>query len=178
MEYLSVSEYAELYGKDPGNIRRHLASGRLKGQKIGNQWVISADAPYPADNRQSSGKYKNWKKRLAFYSNKLLVLSLENMISDIQNIYKDSLDSVVLYGSYARGTQDDESDIDIAIFLRDKSSPNQTDLLIECVSSYEIECGKILSVIDIQTSQYNEWKTTIPFYRNIEREGIILWKAA
>ena len=64
-EFLSVTEYANKYGKDPGNIRRHLASGRLEGKKVGNQWIISDDAAYPEDSRQTSGKYINWRKRQA-----------------------------------------------------------------------------------------------------------------
>ena len=34
-----------------------------------------------------------------------------------QNIFADSLDKVILFGSYARGDYDSESDIDIMILL-------------------------------------------------------------
>lgn len=38
------------------------ASGDIPAQKIGNQWVIQADALPPPDKRVKSGKYKNWRK--------------------------------------------------------------------------------------------------------------------
>lgn len=56
-EYLSVTEYAALVGKDVSRIRRMAQSGRLPAVKVGSQWVIRKDTPYPADNRIISGKY-------------------------------------------------------------------------------------------------------------------------
>lgn len=61
-EYLSVTQFAALHGKDPGNIRRLILQGRLDAIKIGKQWAIPADAQPPEDGRVKSGKYKNWRK--------------------------------------------------------------------------------------------------------------------
>ena len=58
MALISVTEYANKYGKDPGNIRRMLLCGRLAGYKIGKQWVLDEDEKYPEDNRVKNGKYK------------------------------------------------------------------------------------------------------------------------
>ena len=55
--YLSVTEYAAKVGREVSAVRRMLISGRLPGMKIGNQWIIAADTPLPADNRIKSGKY-------------------------------------------------------------------------------------------------------------------------
>ena len=60
--YLSVSEFAARYGKDPGNIRRLIAQGRIPAVKIGNQWAIPSDTRPPADKRVKTGKYRNWRK--------------------------------------------------------------------------------------------------------------------
>lgn len=56
-KYLSVTEYAAKVGRDVSRIRRMLIAGDLQGMKIGNQWVIPEDAPFPADRRIKSGKY-------------------------------------------------------------------------------------------------------------------------
>lgn len=56
-DYLSVTEYSKLTGKDVGTIRKLASSGRLPAMKIGSQWVINKDTPYPSDNRVKSGKY-------------------------------------------------------------------------------------------------------------------------
>ena len=174
---LSVTEYAQLYHKDPGNIRRHLASGRLDGYKIGNQWVLPRDAKYPSDERHKSGKYRNWRKRFALSSNKTLMRSIQSMSAELKQIYGDSLKEIIVYGSFARGTQTDESDVDIALILNGKPDANETDRMLECVSRHELECERVLSVIDIQKDHFEAWKKTLPFYSNIDREGISIWKA-
>ena len=63
-EYLTVSQYAEASGKDPGNIRRMLIKGILQGEKIGNQWLIPKNTVYPEDRRVKSGEYRNWNHTL------------------------------------------------------------------------------------------------------------------
>lgn len=62
-EYLSVSQFAEKYGKDVSNVRKLINSGRIPAIKIGNQWAIPSDAEPPADKRVKSGEYRNWRKK-------------------------------------------------------------------------------------------------------------------
>ena len=40
---------------------------------------------------------------------------LERVVGGSKTLFGDNLDSVILFGSYARGDYDDESDIDIMI---------------------------------------------------------------
>jgi len=174
--YLSVSEYAKLNGKDPGNIRRLLASNRIEGKKIGSQWVIHKDTKYPNDKRRKNGNYHNWRKRLNFNKQKELNTTLSKIIEELQTIYGNNLLQVILYGSYARGTHTNESDVDVALMLQETPSRLVTKKMIDCVSNYELECGKVLSFIDINYDKYNQLKDDLPFYKNIKKEGIVLWK--
>ena len=48
--------------------------------------------------------------------------------------------------------------------------------MIDCVAETELACGKVLSVIDVDADQYKTWKSTLPFYKNIDKEGILLWR--
>ena len=59
--YLSVSQWADKYGKAASNVRKLIYDGRIPAVKIGNQWVISADVEPPPDKRVKSGKYRNWR---------------------------------------------------------------------------------------------------------------------
>lgn len=61
-EYLSVSEFSEKFGKDPGNVRRLIHQGRIPAIRIGNQWAIPAATQPPADKRVKTGKYRDWRK--------------------------------------------------------------------------------------------------------------------
>jgi excisionase family DNA binding protein len=177
-EYMSVSEYAALTGKDPGNIRRMLISGRLQGTKVGKQWVIPADSSYPKDMREKSGEYRNWRKKVLFNSNKELVSTVKNLANQLSDIYGARLSEVIVYGSYARGTQSDESDVDIALILNKKPTAAMTKKMIDCVALNELSLGKVLSVLDIEKSKYDKWQGVIPFYTNIAKEGIRIWKQA
>lgn len=175
--YITVTEYANLYHKDPGNIRRHLASGRMEGLKIGNQWVVSREEKYPSDGRRKSGRYCGWRKKIALNADKELSAAIKDLVRDLTSIFGKSLESVVLYGSYARGKQTPESDVDIALFMTSQPDRRATEEMISCIAKRELECGRVLSVVDIQKSQFEKWKNSLPFYMNIEKEGIELWKA-
>lgn len=175
-ELVSVSEYARATGKDPGNIRRMLESGRIDGHKVGNQWVLSSDTVYPSDKRVKTGVFVDWRKKNNLSSRKLLSKTLEPMTKDLESIYGDILHSIVLYGSYARGEQTDESDVDIAVMLSEEPTKDMTDMMLDKVSKYEIMCGKVLSVIDIEYQKYISWNKVLPFYKNILKDGITLWK--
>ena len=50
-EYISVTQFAQKFGKDVGNVRKLIKDGRIPAIKIGNQWAIPADAEPPADKR-------------------------------------------------------------------------------------------------------------------------------
>ncbi len=178
-DYYTVNEYAAMTGKDPGNIRRMLINGIIKGEKIGRQWIIAKNATYPEDRRIKSGKYKNWRKRMKLNRNvPHLIDKLEEMSCKIGQIYENVAVQIVLYGSYARGEQNDESDVDIAVFLKGSDTDQKHDKMLDIVIEYEWELEKTLSVISLDYQNYTEWNKVLPFYRNIEKEGIVLWKAA
>lgn len=179
MDYVTVSQYAKMVGKDPGNIRRMLINGSLTGEKIGNQWVLSKDTVYPADRRVKSGKYRNRRKQVPVPAIAPdLMNHLLSLCDSIGGVYGQKLNRVVLYGSYARGTQTAESDIDIALFLEGEDDAQRHDKMTDFVVDCELDLGITLSVVTIDNSQFRQWKDTLPFFRNITQEGIVLWKAA
>lgn len=98
------------------------------------------------------------------------------MIEELVYILGQNLDSIVLYGSYSRGEQTENSDVDIAIILKNEID-KVTDIIVDCVYKYELQTGKIISVIDINKNKFDEWHDIIPFYKNIMTDGIILWKS-
>lgn len=54
----TASEYAEKHNKSVEQIKVFCRNGRIWGaKKIGRDWVIPVDAPYPTDTRMSIGKY-------------------------------------------------------------------------------------------------------------------------
>lgn len=55
---LTASEYAALHNKSVEQVKVFCRSGRIWGaKKVGRDWIIKADTPYPTDTRFSVGKY-------------------------------------------------------------------------------------------------------------------------
>ena len=105
-------------------------------------------------------------------------LALEKMIPGLQAIYGDLIDSVILYGSTARGTRTDDSDVDVAILLHTGATREMREQMLDLVVDLELACGKVLSVLCIDYEKFTEWKDTLPFYKNIRKDGVVLWQAA
>ena len=85
---------------------------------------------------------------------------------------------IVLYGSVSRGTNGPESDVDIAIFVNAKLDADMEDRLSDVVVEMNLKYDRVFSVIDIDDSTYQKWRSVTPFYQNVDKEGVVLWKAA
>lgn len=56
---ISLIEYAAMHNKDSSSVRQMCLRGGFKtARKIGRNWVIDSDEPYP-DRRVKSDKSKN-----------------------------------------------------------------------------------------------------------------------
>lgn len=108
----------------------------------------------------------------------------EMVLQDLLNrIYKNSqeiigapLQEVILFGSYARGDYDEESDIDIALIIDlDRESLRQfNDSLGHMSSEMSLDNDVLLSIISIPADEFEYWKKDLPFYRNVDTEGVRL----
>ena len=101
----------------------------------------------------------------------------DKMIPVFQNIFGNALEQIILYGSAAKGTHTEESDIDIAVILRPYTE-EMHDKMIDYTVDLELEYNVILSVLLIDSNQFKEWETVLPFYKNVQKDGIKLWSAA
>lgn len=103
---------------------------------------------------------------------------LESVLSVValqaKNLFGDKLDSVILFGSYARGDYDDESDVDIMILADiDNADINEyTKRLREKIFHLELENDCVLSLCVVSKNNYERFKEVLPFYRNVSEEGV------
>ena len=100
----------------------------------------------------------------------------ERMIPGFQTIFGNVLERIILYGSVARGTQTEESDVDIAVIVR-KYTEDMHDKMIDLTVDLELEYNKVLSVLLIDYDNFREWEDVLPFYKNMKKDGIMLWSA-
>lgn len=104
---------------------------------------------------------------------------LLRLTNELKNVYKDTLKIVVLYGSVARGTAGEDSDIDIMVVVdvpQDELKMYE-EQLCDISTDFALEYFKVFSIVDVSYSEYEEWKTVSPFYQNVEKEGITLYAA-
>lgn len=96
-------------------------------------------------------------------------------------IFAGKLNSVILYGSYARGDNDSESDIDLMLLI---------DITAETFNGYRSEIAKISSRLSLETDDcvtisvalqdlktFEKYKEILPYYRNVVSEGIAIYAA-
>ncbi|MCH5332967.1 MAG: nucleotidyltransferase domain-containing protein [Agathobacter sp.] len=99
------------------------------------------------------------------------------MIPGFQDIFGNVLEQIILYGSVAKGTNTEESDIDIAVIVRSYTE-DMHDKMIDLTVDLELEYNKVLSVLLIDYDSFKEWENVLPFYQNVKKDGIMLWSAA
>ena len=109
-------------------------------------------------------------------------IEIQNIIQDfiykVKVILGDRLQKIILYGSYARGDFNKSSDIDIMILtdLNEKELEQYKDKIydiaydIESENNFEIEISPLIKKID----KYNARVNIVPFYTNVQREGVVL----
>lgn len=108
--------------------------------------------------------------------------SIEEIIKDFANEVKlllgEKLNKIILYGSYARGDFNENSDIDIMILTdaKDRELEKYYEKIVEIAydieskNNYKVHISPVVKNIDM----FNYWLDTIPFYMNVEKEGVLL----
>ncbi len=99
---------------------------------------------------------------------------LQTVAVKSKEIFKEELHSVILYGSYARGDFDSESDVDIMILANvgsDKLLNFRKDIDSLC-GSLLFDYGIVVSITERDVETYYKYVDILPFYQNIEREGV------
>jgi len=78
---------------------------------------------------------------------------------------------VILYGSFAKNTPTEDSDIDIAVLLKGKvSKTKEIDRICDALYDLELESGELISVNPLSEEDIEdlEW----PLHYHIKTEGI------
>lgn len=101
-----------------------------------------------------------------------------DLIHGLTDIFSDNILSIILYGSVARNDNTDDSDIDIAIIVKNEMDNSTKERFIRWSAELDLRYDRIFSIIDIQEENMEKWGSILPFYQNVQKEGIILWRAA
>ena len=96
---------------------------------------------------------------------------LEKLKSGLKQIYGEQFEEAYLFGSYARGDYDQDSDIDILIVLADfEKYGAELNRTSELIGSLSMEYGTTVSVV---FTREREWQMDkLPLLLNIHAEGV------
>lgn len=96
----------------------------------------------------------------------------DDIVRAILSVVGDDVVKIILYGSVARGDNTWESDVDIAVLTAKPYKWNAFEDLWE----YDLKYDTLFQITPIEAYKFFEAKYDLPFYMNIEKEGIVLWK--
>jgi predicted nucleotidyltransferase len=102
---------------------------------------------------------------------------IEEIKDSVFNLYRDKLNKLILFGSYARNDAELESDIDILI-LTDYSDAEIRKIrneLVKTSSFLDLKYEKVFSFLVVNNEDFNKYSEFVPFYQNIQSEGIPFW---
>ena len=106
---------------------------------------------------------------------RVLALQLNDLAKNVQSIFREKA-TIILYGSYARGDNNESSDIDLMVLtdMSDQEIVNVEDQVTDVAYDFELENGIPVSVNVKNKDHFQYWKNTLPYYKNIDREGVVL----
>ena len=102
---------------------------------------------------------------------------LQQYTNIARQVYGNILNKIVLFSSYARGDFDEESDIDVIILLDVVAEDERKGIvkLLDATYDFNQEHNVDIKPLTKSVFTFNKWKNILPFYKNISREGVVLY---
>ena len=92
----------------------------------------------------------------------------------LEDFFGEKLKAVILYGSYARGDQTEESDVDVMalVDIAKEELPRYRTNVINTIDNIALDYDVFISLKlqDIET--FHKYEKALPYFRNVIREGI------
>ena len=92
----------------------------------------------------------------------------------MKETFGEHLRQVILFGSYARGEQQEYSDMDVMVLvnLSDDDAKLYNNAIVDVMCDISQRYGVLPTIIEKNYEHFNHWVPYLPFYRNVKTEGI------
>ncbi|MDR3313431.1 MAG: nucleotidyltransferase domain-containing protein [Oscillospiraceae bacterium] len=106
--------------------------------------------------------------------------ALQNVLREtkreFRNMFGNSLVSVLLYGSYARGDYVEDSDVDVVALVDAEREVLQAQRprLVRLSEAMDMQYSVLLSPSVIPYREFLKYQNDLPYYKNIAKEGVRL----
>ena len=100
---------------------------------------------------------------------------VQDFANNVRKMLGNSLDNVIVYGSYARGDYSELSDVDVMLLVSLKEEIKRiSDQISDLAFDFMIKYGVDISPVITNTDHFNYWVDNLPYYRNVRDEGVKL----
>jgi len=101
----------------------------------------------------------------------------DEISAKVRSALGDKLHKIILYGSYARGDYDVESDIDIMVLadINENDLPKIEKDLWDIGWDIGLDHNIMISIFLKDSNYFNKWLDAITYYQNIENDGVVLY---
>ena len=101
---------------------------------------------------------------------------MQDFAENVRKLLGNTLDSMIVYGSYARGDYSELSDVDVMILvsLTEEEIKKISDQISDLAFGYMMKSGVEISPVITNTDHFNYWVDNLPYYRNVRDEGVRL----
>lgn len=113
----------------------------------------------------------------SIFSKEQLVYITKSVTQKAKEIFEDTLNQIILYGSYARGDFKEWSDVDIMILadVDDLMAKRLENELLKELFDLNYRMNILLSIITVPVSRFEYFKDDLPFYNNVFMEGVKIY---
>ncbi|MCL2124547.1 MAG: nucleotidyltransferase domain-containing protein [Oscillospiraceae bacterium] len=96
---------------------------------------------------------------------------------DIQGALGDNLHKIILYGSYARGDYNEDSDIDIMVLadIEEDKMHLFRSMANKVASRISLEHDALVTISVRNSPLFYSRMKILPFYQNVIKEGVVIY---
>ena len=100
------------------------------------------------------------------------------VVGRLVDLLGDKIYKIILYGSYARGDFDSESDIDIMILINgtDEDVIRYRKDVRRIANDVGLDNDILVSLLIRSRQSFEEWSDVVVFYKNVINEGVTLYE--
>lgn len=102
---------------------------------------------------------------------------LEDVREEMMLLFNSKLKQIVLYGSYARGDHEPESDIEIMVVIdeNEETLREYRNVIADVVEDISSKYEQPISLTEIPYNRYTTYQNVLPFYKIVYQEGVEIY---
>ena len=102
---------------------------------------------------------------------------IDQIHAELEKKFEKKLAKIILFGSYARGDYDQESDLDILALIEEENPQRYYNDIVDLEVDLTIKFGILPSIVLRNSGYFYENREIIPFFKAVANEGVEIYAA-